>query len=48
MDVTFILGFALGLWHYVAMDSLTFSHDSHSHRTDEHVESQFHLKIQVT
>ena len=32
----------------MATNSLTFQLDSHLHRTDKHVESWVHLKIQVT
>ena len=34
------------MWHDVAKDSFTFPWDSHSHGTDEYVESWIHLKIQ--
>ena len=35
------------MWHDMAMNSIMFSHDSHSHGTDEYVESWVHLKIRV-
>ena len=36
------------MWHDMAMNLIMFSHDSHSHRTHEYVESHVHLKNQVT
>ena len=35
------------MWHDMATNSLMFSCHSHLHGTDEHIESQVHLKIQV-
>ena len=35
------------MWHDVAMNSIMFSHDSHSHGTHKYIEPQVHLKIQV-
>ena len=36
------------MWHDVAMNSITFSHDSHLHGTHHYDESWVLLKIQVT
>ena len=36
------------MWPDVTTNSLTFSCDSCSHRTDEHIEAWVHLKILVT
>ena len=36
------------MWHDMAMNSLAFPCDSRLYRTDKHVESWVHLKIQVT
>ena len=36
------------MWCDVAMNSLTFSRDSHLHGTDKYIESWVHLKIHVT